>query len=209
MSSRFAVYKKVYEKVYEKEVIAMEYIIRVAEEKDAQAIHDIYGAYVDGLTVTFTVNNPSVEEYQNKIITTKKMYPFYVAEDKEGNIIGYCSGSKLRPHDAYRWNVESTIVLSPTAPRREGIATALYQKFMETLKAQHFQYVYGVLVDRNVASIALHESLGFVNAGHFERAGYKNGEWLGIIWMQKFIGDEKEAVLEPVPFEEYLKTTCE
>ena len=179
----------------------MEYLIRVAEEKDAQAVHDIYGAYVDSLDVTFTVNNPSVEQYRNKILTTKKMYPFYVAEDTEGSILGYCSGSSLRPHDAYRWNVESTIMLSPTAPRRQGIATALYRKFMQTLKEQHFQYVYGVLVDTNMASIALHEALGFENVGHFKRAGYKKGEWLGIIWMQKYIGDANEAVEEPLPFE--------
>ncbi|MGN0401408.1 MAG: GNAT family N-acetyltransferase [Acetatifactor sp.] len=181
--------------------MALDYVIRVAEEKDAQAVHDIYGEYVDRLDVTFTVTNPSVEEYREKIISTVKMYPFYVAEDSRGNILGYCCGSRLRPHDAYRWNVESTIMLSKEAPRRRGIATALYARFMQTLKEQHFQYVYGVLVDTNEASIALHEALGFVEVGHFERAGYKKGEWLGILWMQKYIGDENAEVLEPIPFE--------
>lgn len=182
----------------------MEYRIRIAEEKDAKAIHDIYGEYVGGNDVTFTVYNPSVEQYREKIINTKKMYPFFVAQDTDGQILGYCSGTALRPHDAYRWNVESTIMLGKDTPRRQGIATALYTEFIRTLKKQNFQYVYGVLVDTNTASIALHKSLGFQEVGHFENAGYKNGKWLGILWMQKYIGDRSSRVEEPVPFEKLL-----
>ncbi|MDO4554424.1 MAG: GNAT family N-acetyltransferase, partial [Lachnospiraceae bacterium] len=114
------------------------YIIRTAVEEDAQAVHDIYGAYIEDEDVTFTIENPSVEEYRQKIIHTKKTYPFYVAETKDGKVLGYVYGSPLRPHDAYKWNVESTIVLAPDAPRRQGIGTALYKKFMDTLKKQGF-----------------------------------------------------------------------
>lgn len=44
----------------------MEYKIRMANENDAQAVHDIYGAYVPLDYVTFTVNNPYVEAYRQK-----------------------------------------------------------------------------------------------------------------------------------------------
>ena len=44
----------------------MEYKIRLATENDAQAVHDIYGAYVPLDYVTFTVNNPDVEAYRQK-----------------------------------------------------------------------------------------------------------------------------------------------
>lgn len=176
------------------------YTIRVAEETDAKAVHDIYGAYVDGENVTFTIDNPSVEDYRQKIIKTKKTYPFYIAEAPDGKILGYVYGSPLRPHDAYQWNVESTIMLAPDAPRRQGIATALYTKFMETLRLQHFQFVYGVLVDTNEPSIALHESLGFKEVGHFYNAGFKLGKWRGILWMQKQIGNLEAEEL--IPFSE-------
>jgi len=178
----------------------VKYVIRVAEEKDAEAIHDIYGAYTDRNDVTFTVNNPDVESYREKIIHTKEKYPFYVAEAPDGSILGYVCGSSLRPHDAYRWNVESTIILHPDAPRRQGIATKLYEKFFESLKAQNYQYVYAVIVDTNEASIAFHDVLGFKNVGHFTEVGYKDNEWLGIVWMAKHIADENEQVREPLPF---------
>lgn len=181
------------------------YIIRPAQEKDAKAVHDIYGAYVNEDNVTFTENNPDVDAYREKIARTMKTYPFYVAEDKNGRILGYVHGSPLRPHDAYRWNVESTIMLAPDAPRREGIATALYNRFIDTLKRQGFCFVYGVLVDNNTASIALHKALGFINAGHFKNAGCKNGKWRGIIWMQKQIGELTDNPKEPIPFEKLIK----
>ncbi|MCF0190058.1 MAG: N-acetyltransferase family protein [Marinilabiliaceae bacterium] len=176
-----------------------DYTIRLAEESDAQAIHDIYGEYVDRLDVTFTVINPSVEEYRQSIVNGGKIYPFYVAQDSAGKVLAYCCGHKLRPHDAYRWNVESTIVLSESAPKRKGIATALYTKFIDTLKELNYQYVYGVIVDNNTASIALHNSLGFKEVGHFYNVGYKQGKWLGIVWMCKYIGDSDKVVEEPLP----------
>lgn len=165
----------------------MNYHIRVATEADAQSVHDIYGAYVPVDYVTFTIDNPSVESYREKIVHTLKDYPFLIAEGDDGKILGYTYGSPLRPHDAYKWNVEWTIVLAPDAPRRQGIATALYNKFSEILVKQGYRFIYGVLVDNNEASIALHESLGFTEWGHFENIGYKLGKWRGIRWMVKQI----------------------
>ena len=180
----------------------MKYNIRMATEQDAKEVHDIYGAYVPLDYVTFTVENPDVESYRRKILTTLEKYPFLMAEQDNGKILGYAYGSPLRPHDAYQWNVEWTIVLAPDAPRRQGIATALYEKFSEILAAQGYRYIYGVLVDNNEASIALHKSLGFTEVGHFENAGYKLGAWRGILWMVKEIGEGSGEPKKPLPLSE-------
>lgn len=179
----------------------MELYIRTAVPDDARAVHDIYGAYVDSEHITFTEINPDAAEYREKIIHTLKKYPFYIAEDKNGKILGYIYGSPLRPHDAYRWNVESTIILAPDAPRRQGIASALYGRFTETLSKQGYKYVYAVIVDSNCASIALHKSLGFCEVGHFKNAGFKKGKWKGIVWMQKALGSTCDEPTEPLPFQ--------
>ncbi len=176
----------------------MNYQIRMATEKDAEEVHDIYGAYVPLDYVTFTVDNPDVESYRNKIITTLEKYPFLIAEQDDGKVLGYVYGSPLRPHDAYQWNVEWTIVLAPDAPKRKGIATALYEKFSEILAAQGYRYIYGVLVDNNEASIGLHKSLRFSEVGHFKNAGYKLGAWRGILWMVKEIGKPDEEPKKPL-----------
>lgn len=47
--------------------------IRIAEEKDAKEIHDIYDYYVKNTAVTFSTENPTVEEYKKQISETKKI----------------------------------------------------------------------------------------------------------------------------------------
>ena len=96
----------------------MSYKIRLATENDAQVVHDIYGAYVPLDYVTFTVDNPDVESYRQKIVDTLEKYPFLLAENEDGKVLGYVYGSALRPHDAYQWDVEWTIVLAPDAPQK-------------------------------------------------------------------------------------------
>ena len=177
----------------------MEFTIRLARQTDAQNIHDAYEECVKGENITFTIVNPSVEEYRQKIVHTLEYYPFYVAEGKDGEFLGYVYGSPLRPHDAYKWNVESTIVLSKNAPRRCGIATALYSAFFETLLVQGFKSVYAVIVDGNIPSIALHESLGFVRESKSENIGYKDGKWRGILWYKKQLAPY-DTPIEPIPF---------
>lgn len=166
----------------------MDYQIRLAKEADAKAVHNIYGAYVPLDYVTFTVENPDIEFYRRKIITTLEKYPFLIAEDSAGKVLGYVYGSPLRPHDAYQWNVEWTIMLAPDAPKRCGIASALYREFAAILEKQGYRYIYGVIVDTNEESLEFHKSLGFREVGHFENAGYKLGAWRGIRWLVKQIG---------------------
>ena len=86
--------------------------IRNARKADAQKIHDIYGQYVPYDYVTFTIDNPSVEQYAANIEEYSKHYPYLVAVDNDDEILGYVCGHSFRPHDAYKWNVESTIILS-------------------------------------------------------------------------------------------------
>lgn len=180
----------------------MKYKIRMAVESDAKAVHDIYGAYVPLDYVTFTVDNPDIESYRQKIKNTLEKYPFLVAEAENGEILGYTYGSPLRPHDAYQWNVEWTIMLSPNAPRRCGIATSLYNEFALILEKQGYRYIYGVLVDTNEASLELHKSLGFIEVGLFENAGYKLNEWRGIRWLVKQIGAAEDEPKKPLRLSE-------
>ena len=71
------------------------------------------------------------------------------------------------------------------------------------MKKQNFQYIYAVIVDTNEASLGFHKSLGFTEVGHFHNAGIKKGQWLGIVWMNKFIGIDGADAKEPIWYENY------
>ena len=165
----------------------MEKTIRIATEADAQFVHDVYGHYVYHSNATFSTENPDVASYRQKIAHTLERYPFYICE-LGGVPCGFAYGAQIRPHEAYQWDVEATIYLAPETPRRTGLGAMLYNRLLDTLTRQGFKTVYGVITDTNEPSLALHRALGFALAGHFHNMGFKNGQWLGVIWMQKTIG---------------------
>lgn len=173
----------------------MNYYIREAEVSDAEAICDIYGYYAKNTFVTFTEVNPPVEVYRDNIVNTKQHYPYIVLCDERDTVIGMAYADQIRHHDAYRYSVESTIYLSPEAPKRAGLGKMLYNALEERLSAIGYKYMYGVITDDNEASISLHKSLGFEEVGHFTNIGYKFNTWKGIVWYRKQIGDLDDMTL--------------
>ncbi|SDZ78820.1 phosphinothricin acetyltransferase [Pseudobutyrivibrio sp. ACV-2] len=173
----------------------MNYYIREAEITDAKAIHDIYGYYASNTYITFTEINPSVEEYQENIVNTKKHYPYIVLCDENDTVLGMAYADQIRHHDAYRFSVESTIYLSHDAPKQAGLGTMLYKALEERLSAIGYKFMYGVITDDNEASIRLHQSLGFSEVGHFTDIGYKFNNWKGIVWYRKKIGSLDDMTL--------------
>ena len=166
----------------------MSYTIRDAEIADAMAIHDIYGYYVANSFITFTELNPSIEEYEEDIVNTKKDYPYIVACDDAGRVIGMAYGGRIRHHDAYKYAVETTIYLANDVKKGAGIGKALYTELENRLSAMGYKFMYGVITDDNKASIQFHKALGFEEVGHFTDIGYKFGKWKGIVWYRKQIG---------------------
>jgi len=173
--------------------------IRIANKADAQFIHDVYGYYVLNTNVTFYMNNFTLKEFERKIAATLMDFPYYILE-VDGNACGFAYAGKLRPQDAYRWTVETTVYLSPDAPKRRGLGRLLYQKLLDTLRAQGIQTVFGVISATNEPSIQMHRSMGFTEAGRFRRMGNKNGEWLDVVWMQKTLNVLGDDPGPPVPF---------
>ena len=177
----------------------MQVTIRVATQDDACFVHDVYGHFVYHSNTTFSTENPDVSAYREKILHTLERYPFYICE-ADGRPCGFAYGAQIRPHEAYQWDVEGTIYLAPDAPKRMGIGSKLYQALIDTLQAQGYKTVYGVITDQNEPSLAMHRAMGFHEAGHFRNMGYKNGQWLGVIWMQLDIGSFDSAPEAPIPF---------
>ncbi|NLI20215.1 MAG: N-acetyltransferase [Clostridiales bacterium] len=183
----------------------MNRLIRTATEADATFVHDVYGYYVDHSDATFSTENPDVESYREKIRRTLETYPFLICE-ADGAPCGFAYGAQIRPHEAYRWDVEATLYLAPDAPRRAGHGSALYRALLDALGQQGFKTVYGVITDCNEPSLALHRAMGFSQAGHFRNMGFKRGRWLGVIWMQLNLGDFSGAPEDPIPYRVWRQT---
>ena len=159
--------------------------IRLAVPGDALALLEIYRQYIQ-TPITFEYELPTLEEFTRRISDALKQYPYLVLED-QGRLLGYTYAHPEREWKAYQWNAELSIYLSSRAAGR-GLGTALYLTLMDLLRLQGVKTVCGIVTRPNPASEGLHRALGFRLTGVREKAGYKNGTWHDVMWLEKPLG---------------------
>jgi phosphinothricin acetyltransferase len=128
--------------------------------------------------------------------------PWLVSE-RAGRVLGYAYASAFRTRPAYRWWMESTIYLAPEA-RGSGLGRRLYEALMTLLRRQGFVSALGVITLPNVASVALHERLGFRPLTVLPQAGFKLGAWHDVGWWRLALCDPPAAPEPPRPPAEAL-----
>ncbi|WP_411714686.1 N-acetyltransferase family protein [Natronomonas sp.] len=185
--------------------------LRVATDDDAAAIADIYRPYVEETAITFEETPPDGEAIAGRIADTLETYPWFVAE-RDGEVVGYAYGGKLRKRAAYRWVVELSVYVDRDR-QSEGVGSALYRALIETLDRQGFESAYGVVTLPNPGSVAFHEAFGFDCVAHLPQAGYKHGEWHDVAWFERALSERSETPTEPTPFADcrdapWLSSVC-
>ena len=171
--------------------------IRMAEPDDARAILDIYAPYVTDTAITFVSTLPTVDEIRKKMIDIKRHYPYLVCT-VDGVVVGFAYANMTRPHEAYRWNAESSIYIAPGFQGR-GMATALYTALLQILKAQGFCNLYAVITLPNEPSVALHKRFGFKELAVHQADGFKMGAWRDVLWMRCHIDGAADPVTHGPP----------
>ena len=83
--------------------------IRTAKEEDAERLLGIYTPYITDTAITFEYEVPSTGEFRQRINNTLKKYPYLVAEDENGNLVGYAYAGVFKGRAAYGWAVETSI----------------------------------------------------------------------------------------------------
>ena len=169
--------------------------IRLATFDDAAPIQRIYAPIVQDTPISFEMKPPSIEEMQGRIASTLHLFPWLVCL-QDGEIAGYAYAGSHSERAAYRWSVNVSVYIHP-AHHRRGVGRALYTSLFEILKRQGFYNAYAGVTLPNVASVGLHESLGFKPVGVYEAVGYKCGKWHSVGWWQCLLQDRSPSPIEP------------
>jgi L-amino acid N-acyltransferase YncA len=170
------------------------YAIRPVEDRDIPDIREIYNHYVTNSVVTFDEDTWSVPQWRKKRDHLRKLgLPFLVAESPTGQILGYALVQPMSSKSAYRFSVENSIYLGQAATGK-GLGRPLLEALIEACEEAGIRQMVAVISDKGAeGSIALHESLGFVEVGRMGRVGFKFGRWLGTIYLQKSLNPKKSS----------------
>ena len=163
-----------------------EFTIREAVEADLPHVREIYNHYVLNSTVTFDEKPMTLASLRKKYQRVAELgFPFIVAQNPAGQLLGYAYVTPWREKAAYRFTVENSIYLGP-ASTGKGLGKVLLGELIARSKAAGIKEIIAVIADKGAdGSIALHRQYGFKEIGHMGKVGFKFGRWLGTVLMQK------------------------
>lgn len=160
--------------------------IRDAGPADIGRITEIYAHAVQKGMATYELEPPSPAEMLARFEALKaEEFPYLVAVDENGQVLGYAYAGAFRVRPAYRFIVEDSVYIAPEAQGR-GVGRLLMERLIETVRAMGFRQFVAVIGDGHAesASVKLHERLGFSHSGRLVGSGYKHGRWLDTVFMQ-------------------------
>jgi len=162
--------------------------IRAATPADIPGITRIYAHAVMHGTATFELEPPDEAEMARRMTALLEGGFPYLAAEIGGALAGYAYANHYRTRPAYRFTVEDSIYIDPTAQRR-GVGRALLTQLIQDCERRGFRQMVAVIGDSaQHASIEIHRALGFRPAGNFQNIGYKFGRWLDTVLMQRELG---------------------
>ena len=155
-------------------------MIRKAQEKDIQALLEIYNYEVKNGVATLDINEKTYEQWSEWYHKHNiKNHPLIVFE-QDGVIKGYASLSSYREKEAYSSTVELSIYVRHEY-KAQGIGAALMSEIINMAKQDSTVHtVVSVITSGNAASERLHNKFGFTFCGKIKEAGIKFDEYVDI-----------------------------
>jgi len=109
--------------------------------------------------------------------------PVLGIEWEPGLLAGFATWGPFRMRAAYKYSAEHSVYVAEQY-RGEGIGRQLLQAIVTEAKQAGLHMLAAGIDATNVASIALHSSLGFRCCGTVREAGFKFGRWLDLEFWQ-------------------------
>ncbi len=158
--------------------------VRASQETDIDAITEIYTHHVRHGAGSFEIDAPdAVEMARRRLEVAGRGLPYFVAE-KDNVVVGYAYAALYRTRVAYRFTVEDSVYVHPDHTG-EGIGAALLSRVIDACREGGYRQIVAVIGDsENVASIRVHEKLGFQHAGVLRGVGFKFDRWIDTVLMQ-------------------------
>jgi len=158
-------------------------ILRQARQGDAPDICAIINAVIRDTNFTFTTKERSEADMAADIALSWS--GFQVAE-QDGRVVGFANYAPFRSGPGYAHTKEVTIHLAPQA-RRQGTGRALMQKLEDVAVSQGVHVLVSGTSSANPDGIAFHAACGFEEVGRMPQVGFKSGQWLDLVLMQKIL----------------------
>ena len=163
--------------------------IRDARDEDAGAVASIYAPYVIESTGNYEDVPPDAAGMTERLRAVRGAGLPWLVVESDAEIVGFCFAQRFRSRHGYRHTVESTVYVQRSQHGR-GLGRRLLEALIARCETLGFRQMIAVIGDaRNEASVALHRACGFREVALFSGIGWKHGQWLDNLQMQRALGE--------------------
>lgn len=161
-------------------------MIRPARHSDAEQIADIWRPVLETSLATFNPVIKSAGDIVDLIDTRDRDgRAFFVAEEGV-TIMGFAHYGQFRAGQGYARTMEHTVILADTAQGR-GIGRALMVAIEDHARSRNVHSMIAGVSGHNPAGIRFHAALGYREVARLPEVGFKFGQYLDLVVMQKIL----------------------
>ena len=158
-------------------------IFRQARMGDAPVICDIANAAIRDTLATFTTTEHSEAEIAADIALRWAAYQVVLLDD---HVVGFATYGTFRDGPGYAHTKELSIHLA-AGVRRQGLGRALLQRLEDVAARAGVRVLVAGISGANPEAQVFHAACGFDEVGRMAQVGFKSGQWLDLVLMQKVL----------------------
>lgn len=158
----------------------MNYEIREMMPSDGTSVLEIFGEGILQGNATFDTQIPEWEAWDSNHFPNCR----WVLLDEMQQVVGWAALKPVSSRACFRGVAEVSIYLSASA-QGKGLGKMMLQKLILDSEANGFWTLQSGIFPENIASIKVHESLGFKTVGRREKIAQLNGIWRDIILLER------------------------
>lgn len=155
--------------------------IRAMRDADAAAVLAIYQAGIDSGDATFETAAPDWAGFCAGKLPGHRLVS---TDPATGGVLGWAALSPVSDRCVYAGVAENAVYVHPAAHRR-GVGEALLRALVGSAERAGIWTLQTGVFPENVASLALHQKVGFRLVGRRERLGRHYGRWRDVLFLER------------------------
>lgn len=160
--------------------------LRAAIISDAMQIAEIWNDIIENTLWTFTSDTKTVQDIEKLIESREQNGQLMQVVEFNDAVAGFCTYQQFRNGPGYAHTIEHTIILS-VAARGLGFGKGLMDALQAHATSAGHKSIIGGISSANQNALDFHRAMGFQLAATISKAGYKNGKWLDLYFVQKML----------------------
>lgn len=161
-------------------------MIRPATPADIGKILQIWAPIIRDTLVTFNTVVPTPEGLRATLEAKARDDHAFLVAEVDGKLAGFATYGQFRGGLGYAHTMEHTIILAPKV-RGAGLGRRLMAAIEDHAARRDAHSMFAGVSAANPDGVGFHAALGYDTRAVLPEVGYKNGQWLDLVLMQKLL----------------------